>query len=195
MTVGAQYTLLPIGVGEPRPLDIRTDKAIGPLRWFPDGKRLLVNGTWQGGRVRAYEYVLDSKTLRPLTPEGTRGLLVSADNRKLLMQDADGQWLLGALDGGGQPKPVVGHEPDDRAIRWAVGEQEVFVATATPGLRQTVVRLNVMTGRREPWKSVGPTDLAGVVEIGVPVITADGHDYVYEYSQVLSDLFVAEGIR
>jgi hypothetical protein len=48
ITAGAHYTLLPVGVGEPRPLDIRTDKAIGPTRWFSDGKRLLVNGTWQG---------------------------------------------------------------------------------------------------------------------------------------------------
>jgi hypothetical protein len=194
VTVGARYTLLPIGVGEPRPLDIPADKSIG-ARWFPDGKRLLVNGTWEGGRVRAYEYVLDSKKLRPLTPGGTRGLLVSADNHTLLMQDANGQWLLRALDGGGQAKPVVGHEPDDFAIRWAVGEQEVFVSAATSGLRRTVVRLNVMTGRREPWNSVGPSDPAGVVEIGLPVITADGHAYAYNYVQALSDLFVAEGIR
>jgi hypothetical protein len=95
---GAQYTLLPIGVGEPRPLDIPVEKKFVSPRSFLDSNRLLVNSTRQGGQVRAYEYVLDSKTSRPLTPEGTRGLLVSADNHTLLTEDADGQWLLRALD-------------------------------------------------------------------------------------------------
>jgi hypothetical protein len=133
--------------------------------------------------------------MRPLTPEGTRGLFVSADNHTLLMQDADDQWWLRPLDDGGQARLVVGHEPNDFALRWAAGEQELFVSAATAGLRRTVVRLNVMTGRRAPWKSFGPSDLAGVVGVQLPVITADGHAYAYGYSQILSDLFVAEGIR
>jgi hypothetical protein len=51
------------------------------------------------------------------------------------------------------------------------------------------------TGKRELWKDLSPSDSAGVYSVAPPRIAPDGKAYVYSYNRILSDLFVAEGIR
>jgi hypothetical protein len=43
--------------------------------------------------------------------------------------------------------------------------------------------------------TIAPTDAAGVRALAMPFISADGGTYAYRYSQILSDLFVASGVR
>ena len=41
----------------------------------------------------------------------------------------------------------------------------------------------------------GPTDGAGVALVAAPVVSADGKTYAYRYQQLLSDLFIATGLK
>ncbi|MGB9236094.1 MAG: protein kinase, partial [Terriglobales bacterium] len=66
---GAQLMLLPTGPGEPRTLSSQP-MTYQTAEWFPDGKRLLVNGTAPGKPGRSWVYSLDNNTLQPLTSEG-----------------------------------------------------------------------------------------------------------------------------
>jgi hypothetical protein len=60
-----------------------------------------------------------------------------------------------------------------------------------------VFRVDVATGRREPWLDTSPSDPAGVDTsfwTGT-ALTPDGRFYVYAYVRTLSDLFLVEGLR
>ena len=65
----------------------------------------------------------------------------------------------------------------------------------TKPLPVRVVKLDVATGRREPWLALAPPDPAGVWGISDIQLSADGRGYVYTYQRVLGDLYLAEGLR
>jgi len=58
-----------------------------------------------------------------------------------------------------------------------------------------VFRLNIATGRREPWKTISPPDDAGVYTISEFAMTSDGQAYAYSYTRVLSQLYVINGLK
>ena len=56
-----------------------------------------------------------------------------------------------------------------------------------------VDRLELATGRREPWKKLIPEDPAGVTDITPIFIARDGRSYAYSYYRTIdSDLYVVE---
>ena len=58
-----------------------------------------------------------------------------------------------------------------------------------------VYRLDAASGKRELWKELTPPDPAGISSLSPPAVAADGRTYVYSYNRILSDLFLAEGIK
>ncbi len=46
-----------------------------------------------------------------------------------------------------------------------------------------------------PWKTLAPPDPMGVNSITGIAISADEQSYVYSYRRVLSDLYIAEGLK
>ncbi len=56
-------------------------------------------------------------------------------------------------------------------------------------------RIELATGRKEPWRDLAPPDRAGVTSIVDPHLAADGIHYAYSYLRNLSDLYLAEGLR
>jgi len=58
-----------------------------------------------------------------------------------------------------------------------------------------VSRLDLQTGSRTAWKTVGPSDVAGVVGVACPRIAADEEHYVFGYTRNLSDLFLVEHLK
>jgi hypothetical protein len=58
------------------------------------------------------------------------------------------------------------------------------------------VRIAVATGRREPWKTLAPPELAGLIGIDVALMTPDGKWYAYGYSSAaMSDLYLIDGLK
>ena len=58
------------------------------------------------------------------------------------------------------------------------------------------MRVEVATGRREPWKTLAPVDLTGLIDIGTICVTPDGKSYAYGYGRsATSDLYLVEGLK
>jgi hypothetical protein len=57
------------------------------------------------------------------------------------------------------------------------------------------VRLDLETGRREPWLELTPPDRAGVGGTVGAWLTPNGRFYAFGYRRLLSDLYLIEGLR
>jgi eukaryotic-like serine/threonine-protein kinase len=186
------FALLPTGVGQQRPLP--TGTLIPDAGQFvADSKRVL----FSGHAARVYVIDVDAGQPRAITPEGFRlppyPHSVSPDGKRLATITSDGIALV-SVDGSGEPQLVRGSQPGDVPLRWAKEGNALFLGnrgeTACP-----VSRLNIDTGSRTGWKTFSPPDLAGIVGVACPRISADEEHYVFGYIRNLSDLFLVEHLR
>jgi len=184
--------LLPTGPGEPRELSAQGIRSFSWAGWFPDGKRLLVSGFEEGKGVRLYQQPLDGGTPTPITPEGV------APARNTLSPDAkwvawahQDQLLLYPVDGG-EPRPVPGAEPEDRAVRWSADGRLLYVRQGRLPLK--LAAIDVATGHREALREFGPRDRVGVSSVTGFVLTPDAKHYAYGYMRSLFGLYLLKGI-
>ena len=77
----------------------------------------------------------------------------------------------------------------------AASDPDWFYVTTTGGLVRKIEIVNIFTGERKPWKDITPPDVAGVVPPISIKITPDGSAYVYTYRRVLTDLYLAKGLK
>jgi hypothetical protein len=137
---------------------------------------------------------------RPLAPEGVtayRGRPISPDGRSvvaLVPGEPRGHFVQYPVDGG-EPRPIAGRDAGDRPVRWSADGRFLFVRAPGTGVPAQVDRLEVSTGRRAPWARLEPADPAGIDLIGDIVMTPDGRYYLYQASRLLSDLYLAEGLK
>jgi predicted Ser/Thr protein kinase len=188
--------LVPTGVGESRTLDVG-NLTFAWANWFPDGKRILINGR-EGGQGGPRLFVLDVSggAPKPISPEGVSilGQSISPDSRSIVARGPDGRVAIYPAEPGGDPRPVPGLEPDDIPIRWTADGRSLYVSrlSALPGIIDVV---DIATGHSTPWKRFQPVDASGVEQAGPPMISPDGTTYVYSFRRVLGDLFLATGMR
>ncbi len=57
-----------------------------------------------------------------------------------------------------------------------------------------VFRVELATGRREPWRTIAPQDPAGVGSADL-MLAADSRSYAYNLKRVLHDLYLVEGLK
>jgi hypothetical protein len=57
------------------------------------------------------------------------------------------------------------------------------------------MRVDLATGRRDPWMDIVPADPAGAQSIPDVKFSADGKSYAYSVVRLLSDLYVVEGLK
>ena len=109
---------------------------------------------------------LDCGQPRAITQEGfrLRGAALSPDGKLIATIGADGLYLLPS--DGGDPQLIHGSGPGDLPLHWENNNQILLVGsrgeTSCP-----VVRLDLKTAIRTPWKSFSPADTAGVVGLVV----------------------------
>jgi hypothetical protein len=184
--------LIPTGPGEQRALSLG-DVACRDLGWFPDDRRLLVEGEQKGHQRRTYAVDVAGGTPRPLSPEGTTCGGLSPDAREAACQDSGGNAFIYPVAGGG-PRPVRGLEPGEGVGAWTADGRSLIVARwATNPLR--VFLVDLATGRRRPWREFQPTDRTGGQDEVSVVFTNDLEAYVYRYRRVLSDLYLVDGLK
>lgn len=186
--------LLPTGVGQQR--GVPTGNVI-PFtgEFFADSRRLLIEGHEPGHAPRIYSTTVEGGQPRPVTPEGY-GLgpyahAISSDGKRVATVTGDGIAMV-SLDGG-DPQPVRGAQPGETPIRWTNGNALLVGKRGETSC--SVSRLDITTGNRTLWKTVAPTDVAGVVGVACPRIAADEQHYVFGYTRNLSDLFLVEHLR
>ena len=135
----------------------------------------------------------------PLAPAGitTTGQdPISPDGRQIVLdQPGAGTSLARLLLPQRTVAPLPGTLPGDEPIRWSDDGRWIYLKARSAAAAAAVVRVEVASGRREPWKELRPADSAGVEEIGDVLLTPDGASYVYTYHRSLTDLYLAEGLR
>ncbi len=195
LTSPPQIVLLPTGAGEPTMLPfgaVEGDQAA----WFPDGRRILLEGHEAGHGARLYVAGADGGSVRPISGEGVRingSKPVSPDGMSVTATGRDGRSYIYPVDGG-EPRLIPGLSEDDEISRWTSDGMSLYVFRHGE-LPAKVVRLNLATGKREPWKEVLPSDPSGVVTITPILLTPDGKSYAYSYPRILSQLFLGTGLK
>jgi eukaryotic-like serine/threonine-protein kinase len=188
-----QLTLLPTGSGEERPL---TNDSIAHLeaRWLPDGKRFVFAGYETGHGVRLYAQDLDGGPARAVSPEGLGiTFTISPDGKFVAGTNAQGQVALYAIDGS-PPRVIPGLDAGETPVGWTSDGRSLFVFSRA-GTAARVSRVEVSSGKKQFWKDLVPPDPAGISRIVPPRITPDGKAYAYSYGRVLSDLYLAKGLK
>jgi Tol biopolymer transport system component len=188
----AKLVLLPTGVGDTRELtDNKTDHF--GVAWMPDSKSFVFSTEPPGQRRRTYLQSIDGSPAKPLTPEGTAGSLISPDGKYLLASDGNHQRWLYPMAGGEPGKVNITVAPEESVMAFASDGKGLLVRTRRLPVR--ITRVDIATGRREPWKTIAPADTAGLKSIPSLRFSADGKSYAYSSFRILSDLYVVDGMR
>lgn len=152
----------------------------------------LLNWAAKDGPLGGYVVTLDGK-VTPVTPEGVSWIRLSPSGHSVAVSVGSDQIVIYPIDGG-KPYPVPGVLSGDYIAGWSLDEQSLYVYHATD-VPARVFRLNLKTGKREFWKTLAPSDRAGVSAIEPVIIAPDGKSYAYGLNRRLSDLLVVEGLK
>jgi eukaryotic-like serine/threonine-protein kinase len=188
-----QILLYPTGAGEARVLipDATNYSEVGT--WFPDSKRVLLLRREPGREARNDVLDIDGREPHPILQEGLTGRWISPDGNYLI---AAGRKLPRAIYPieGGAARPVNGLEDRDGILGWSSDGNSIYTAQGL-GLPVRIYKVNLTTGQRELVKEVTVLNAAGLFSIDSLRITADGKSYAYGYSNYLSHLFLADGLK
>jgi Tol biopolymer transport system component len=187
-----KLSLLPTGAGESRPL---TDDKTDHLRtlWTPDSKSIVYTVSDPGRSLRTYIMEIQGGAQRAITPEGVAGYILTSDGKFLLASDGKHEYALYPIAGGGPQKLNFTVGPDEIPARFlADGKSLLLRSRAMP---VDITRVDLATGRRQPWKQIAPADPAGVARVPSLKFSADGKCYAYSKGRWLSDLYVVAGLK
>jgi len=193
-----QLVLLPTGPGEPRVLP---RGAVGEYfdwgAWSPDGRRIFFAGQESAERKHTFVQDVEGGDARPITPEGLVGTLLSPDGQLLVAFDRYGEYYLCPV-GAGEPRVLEGYEDGDVVLQWTSDGRALFVRKAG-NLELRIYKLDLASGRREPWKDLAPPDPAALIDVGSDPgqvrLTRDERSYAYSYWTFVGELYLAEGLR
>ena len=196
-----ELKLIPIGPGETRALPRGPIGGYNSAAWHPDGKRLVINGTDTDGKVHLYVQevtggaprafaTLDAGDLGPFARDGRLVAARPRDREAFALYPIEG----------GEPRPISFLQVDDEPLVFDSDGSSLFVARDAPQsaagrLAKQIQRLDLITGKRQPWLELVPADRAGMRNFGGVALTPDGRFYAYSYARVLRDLYVIEGLK
>lgn len=184
-------TLSPLTPGQPRTINGRGLK-YDWVRFFPDGTRLLVGGTFAGGLPRLFVQALDGGKPEPVnTSVYLVHPAISPDGQQVAGVDTEQRLVVMSL-AGGEPRVVTkGFAPT--VLRWS-GAGKSLLAQYGPVPAQ-LFRIDLETGKYKLWREIAPFDLSGVSVIWPAVLSQDERTIVYSFRRDLSELFVVDGWR
>ena len=177
----------------PNPLNLR----IVDARLLPDAENVVFLGGGAGDPWSAYLQNIDSGVITRFTKTGvtflpSRTMVVSADGQHVALTDQDGKVRLFPV-AGGAPKAMSGLADGEYPVQWNVDGSSVFVTRDTsPPWR--IERLNLNSGERTPWRDFNPVSRAGIASSRVRM-SPDGEALIHSYSQVLSNLYIVDGLN
>ena len=191
--------LVPRGPGEARALQSGSLNDIQWAHYLPNGTSLVLAGSEAGRPTRLWVQDLPDGEPRPFTAEGTtmRNGAITPDGRFVAGLSAKPGALFSLFPiSGGPGQAIRGIAAGDEPMRFSPDGRFLFVfARQADPLSVRVVRLDPLTGRRQPWLETSPPDRSGVGEILGVDVTPDGRSYLYNYPRELSDLYVVSALQ
>jgi eukaryotic-like serine/threonine-protein kinase len=187
--------LLPTGAGKSKTVSA-PNFAYSRAFWTSDGHRLVVRASRSSQPMRFWAQDIDGSAPQPVTPEGIlSGPFLTVHHVDYVGgQDPNGSIQLYPVDGGA-PKSIVGISRDDILVDGSPDSDDVYVTPARSAIPLQIIKLNILTGLRQPFASISPTDYAGLLGLSLPVITADQTKYVCRQVRAVSVLYVATGLK
>jgi hypothetical protein len=179
--------LYPVGPGTERKLGYGRLTAPLTFAWYPDGSALLVCGREAETVARCYRQALGDGTQTPATPTFPPDWLfnrpvLAPDGRRVVIRDR----LFESPTDTGRVIPGVG---DSFVLRWTADGRQLYVRD--PGA--DVNRVDVVTGRREPFLRLGPVPFGdGILEVA---IGNNPELYAYSVWHFTSQLYLVDGIH
>jgi Tol biopolymer transport system component len=196
----APLMLLPTGAGQPRQIAPGDMSHVGAA-FTPDNKIVLFIGRHGNQPPRTYAVPVAGGDPQPVTPDGIAGTDVSPDGKWLLVFDADGKAYLSPVASlqpfklGSERMEVKAMARNEGFIGWCNDSRSAFVGTSPSPSRVAILKVNLFTGARSPYRELATPDTSGVGGLGPVFITPDGKSYVYGYGRTLSDLYVVDGLK
>jgi hypothetical protein len=165
---------------------------------LPDGRTLLVWGTEAGQGWRVFVQDLDGGGRRALTPDGFHlfkyGRTYSPDGKQVAIAGPGQRLMLIPIEGG-EPRPVPGIEPREAPVGWSEDQRSLYVFGFGSDMSGQLHRIDLASGRREPWKEFEPPDRAGFGGFSNIVFTPDRKSYAYSLARYISTLYLIEGLN
>jgi eukaryotic-like serine/threonine-protein kinase len=166
-------------------------------QFLPDGKHILFSGNESGHATRLYIADIGGGPVRPLTPDGVSLLVyahsVSPDGKQVVAVGPDQTFGIYSTETG-EREAITRLAPGQVPVAWTGDGRSLY--TYGPGvLPAKIYRLDLATGRSAFVEQLMPSDPAGVTFIRPPHFSSDGNAYAYSYTRLLSDLYLAEGLK
>jgi eukaryotic-like serine/threonine-protein kinase len=195
--VPVRLVLLPVKAGKPVPIEtgsLELGSGTGVhILWSPDSQRILIPATEPGRRIRAFVKDINGGPPHPMTPEGIRPAVLTADGTTLLAFDAKRKAFLYPLDGG-PPRPVPFLSQDYNALSFSADGRSLYV-TKPSEHPPKVSRLDLATGRIQNWRELLYIDPTGSTTVSNLQITPDGKSLAYIVARAMSELCLVEGLK
>jgi Tol biopolymer transport system component len=195
----ARLTLLPAGLGDARPLAADNIHHIGAA-WLPDGKRFVFAGISPEENLRYYVQAVQGGKPQPITGadihyERRSPIVVKPDGRSVAAVANDGRLLLYPTDPAalGQSSVVPGLTPGFTPLQWC--EDGRLVLHRYDQLPPQLWKVDIRTGKLEPWKQVTPPDPVGLLDLTPIRVSPDCQSYAYSPLNVLSQVYLVTGLQ
>jgi Tol biopolymer transport system component len=184
--------IVPVGPGQARVLHWDGFQLRWAL-WFADGQHILLNASQTGQPNGLYVTDVNGPTPKQVIPATIDWSTVSPDGR-FLSTTQNGAWVVLSL-ADGKTKAIPGIQPGEFPIAWAEDSKHVFTQTIIPtGL--TINKVDVESGKREPWRVVAPTEQVGLRPMITPTaITPDGRWMAFTYRTQLGQLYRSDTLK
>lgn len=189
-----QITLLPIGPGQPRTINVTGLAHIhnGLARFLPDGEHIAAVGDEAGHAARCYLIDLSGKA-RPATPDGVLCGPLSPDSKFIVGVAPDRSIALYSL-AGGAPRLIPHVNGNFAAQQWSEDGSSLF-GYHSGEFPTKVYRVDIKSGTETAVQELRPGVPSGVVLIAPIIVSRDGKRFAYSYNQTMSALYLVSGLR
>ena len=190
-----QLTLLPIGAGQPRLINVSGLSHVqnGWARFLPNGQEIAINGNETGRAPRCYVIDVPSGKARAATPEGVHCGPLSPDSRYILGIGPNQSTQIYALDGGA-PRPIDKLGATFNPVQWS-NNGSLLYGYHLGEFPSKIYKVEIATGKETMLQQLRPGTPAGVVMVAPIVVSRDGAHFAYSYNQTLSDLCLISGLH
>jgi eukaryotic-like serine/threonine-protein kinase len=191
---GRALTEYPIGAGDSRTISTG-DVHVQEAYYFPDGHHILDVGAIGSEGQRLWVQDNQGGAPRSISPEGAafryRGC-ISPDGKSVAALGPGGKPTIYHVDGS-NPSPIPGVLEGDEPVRWMIDGRSLLVGRSEIPMR--IFTLDLATGHRKFFKEISPPDLTGLLDSEPPNYSRDLQSYAYSYTRIMSDLYLADGMK
>ncbi len=190
-----QVTLLPIGAGQPRTVEVAGLEQIqnGWVRFLADGRHLIADANERDHGSRCFLLDLSGAKPRALTPEGVLCGPSSPDSRFVIGVGPNHALAVYPV-ADGAARSIPGLEAGFQPVQWS-NDGSLLFGYHVGELPSRIYKLEIATGKQSVLHELRPQVPAGVVMVAPVVVSRDGKRFAYSYNQTLSVLYLVSGLH